>query len=104
MPMHSTAFIPTTRCSRPPTDTTAGARSIAWQKGLRFVYTGNVHNREGGSTHYAECGALVIERNWYSLGSYALTDGGRRQACGARLSVFAGRPGSWGPRRLPVRL
>jgi pyruvate formate lyase activating enzyme len=47
----------------------------------------------------------VIERNWYELGEYRLTDDGRCERCGTQApGVFAGAPGSWGARRLPVRL
>jgi pyruvate formate lyase activating enzyme len=106
--MHFTAFHPDYKMlDRPPTppETLTRARSIARGNGVRFAYTGNVHDSGGGSTYCAGCGALVIERDWYSLGSYALSDDGRCQACGARLpGVFAGPPGSWGRRRLPVRL
>ncbi len=108
VPMHFTAFHPDYKMlDRPPTplQTLVRARSIARQNGVRFAYTGNVHNRDGDSSICAACGALVIERDWYSLGRYALTDDGHCQACGARFpGVFAGRPGTWGARRRPVRL
>jgi pyruvate formate lyase activating enzyme len=91
--------------SQTPPQTLTRARWIARMNGVRFPYTGNVHDREGSSTYCAECGTRVIERDWYVLGSYALTDDGRCKACGARLpGVFSGRPGSWGPHRLPVHL
>ncbi|HKN38591.1 MAG TPA: AmmeMemoRadiSam system radical SAM enzyme, partial [Acidimicrobiia bacterium] len=49
--------------------------------------------------------AMVIERDWYRLGRYRLTGDGRCQACGTPIAgVFDGEPGTWGPRRLPVRL
>jgi pyruvate formate lyase activating enzyme len=108
VPLHFTAFHPDYKMlDRPPTppQTLTRARSIARANGVRFAYTGNVHDGEGGSTYCPECGALVIERDWYTLGTYAVTDDGRCRACDARLpGVFAGPPGSWGPRRLPVRL
>jgi pyruvate formate lyase activating enzyme len=88
-----------------PPPTLTRARAIAQRNGVRFAYTGNVHDSEGGSTYCAQCGELVIERDWYTLGRYALDAGGRCQACGERVSgVFAGPPGRWGSRRLPVRL
>ena len=59
----------------------------------------------GGSTYCAGCGERVIERDWYRLGDYRLTADGRCEACGIAIpGVFAGRPGAWGRRRLPVRL
>jgi len=108
VPMHFTAFHPDYKMlGRPPTPplTLTRARTIARRNGVRFAYTGNVHDREGGSTCCAECGALVIERDWYTLGNYALDDEGRCLACGAQMpGVFAGPPGRWGSRRLPVML
>ena len=73
--------------------------------GVRYAYTGNVFDVEGGSTYCHGCGALVIERDWYRLGAHRLTDDGRCELCGVQIpGVFAGPPGEWGPRRLPVRL
>jgi pyruvate formate lyase activating enzyme len=108
VPMHFTAFHPDYKMlDRPPTPshTLSRARSIALGNGVRYAYTGNVHDRDGGSTYCVQCGALVIERDWYALGRYALTGEGCCEGCGSRVpGVFAGAPGSWGRRRLPVRL
>lgn len=108
VPMHFTAFHPDFKLrDRPPTppSTLARARRIALANGVRHAYTGNVHDGEGSSTYCAACGARVIERDWYRLGECALSDDGRCDACGARCAgVFEGRPGTWGQRRLPVRL
>ena len=108
VPLHFTAFHPDYKLrDRPPTppETLSRARKIALANGVRHVYTGNVFDVEGQSTYCHECGRRVIERDWYRLGAYELTDDGRCRSCGAQLpGVFAGRAGTWGPRRLPVRL
>jgi pyruvate formate lyase activating enzyme len=108
VPLHFTAFHPDYRMlDVPPTppETLTRARRIALANGLRYVYTGNVHDVEGGSTWCPGCGALVVERDWYRLGAYALDAAGRCESCGKRIpGVFAEGPGHWGPRRLPVRL
>ena len=108
VPLHFTAFHPDYKMlDRPPTppQTLKRARAIALRNGVQFAYTGNVHDPVGGSTHCAGCGVLVIEREWYELHAYGLNEEGRCEACGARLpGVFAGPPGRWGRRRLPVRL
>ena len=108
VPLHFTAFHPDYKLlDRPPTPpaTLTRARSIALRNGVQYAYTGNVHDREGGSTFCPGCGTVVIERDWYRLGAYRLTDDGRCERCGfAVAGVFAGPPGEWGPRRLPVRL
>jgi pyruvate formate lyase activating enzyme len=108
VPLHFTAFHPDWKMrDRPPTPpaTLTRAREIALGNGLRYVYTGNVHDRAGGSTYCHGCGQAVIERDWYELGAWRLDDRGRCVACGtACAGVFDGPPGAWGARRLPVRL
>jgi pyruvate formate lyase activating enzyme len=108
VPLHFSAFHPDWKMTdRPPTPpaTLTRARELAMRNGLRYVYTGNVHDRAGGSTWCNGCGALLIERDWYELGRWGLTPAGDCAQCGLRLpGVFAERPGRWGGRRLPVRL
>ena len=108
VPMHFTAFHPDFKMrDRPPTPpaTLARARRIALDNGIRYAYTGNVHDAAGQSTCCGRCGELVIERDWYRLGAYRLTRDGRCASCGTRMpGVFDGPPGTWGPRRQPVRL
>jgi pyruvate formate lyase activating enzyme len=108
VPLHFTAFHPDYKLrDRPatPPETLTRARSIARANGLRFVYTGNVHDPAGGSTYCPGCQAVVIERDWYRLGTYRVAGDGRCEACGTRIAgVFDGPAGVWGPRRLPVRL
>jgi pyruvate formate lyase activating enzyme len=108
VPVHFTAFHPDFKMrDRPPTPsaTLARARRIALDNGIRYAYTGNVHDAAGQSTRCPGCGELVIERDWYRLGAYRLTGRGRCASCDARIpGVFDGPPGTWGPRRLPVRL
>jgi pyruvate formate lyase activating enzyme len=108
VPLHFSAFHPDWKMSdRPhtPATTLTRARRIAKANGLRHVYTGNVHDAEGGSSYCHHCATLVIERDWYRIGRYHLDDAGRCRSCGAMLpGVFAGAPGDWGAHRLPVRL
>jgi pyruvate formate lyase activating enzyme len=80
------------------------AREIARSKGLHYVYTGNVHDREGGSTWCSGCGELLIERDWYELGDWNI-DHGRCRSCNCEIAgVFEEQHGDWGARRLPIRL
>jgi pyruvate formate lyase activating enzyme len=108
VPLHFTAFHPDWKMlDVPPTPpaTLSRARRIALDAGLRYVYTGNVHDREGGTTHCHVCGAALIARDWYVLHGWSLTDDGRCRSCGTPCAgVFAGPPGTWGAKRLPVRL
>jgi pyruvate formate lyase activating enzyme len=108
LPLHFTAFHPDWKMrDKPctPAATLTRARRIALANGLQYVYTGNVHDRKGGSTYCPQCGTCVIERDWYELGSWQLTDIGACRKCGTQIpGVFAGKPGAWGARRLGVRL
>jgi pyruvate formate lyase activating enzyme len=108
VPWHFTAFHPDykmlDRRATPP-ETLVRAHTIATSYGLRYVYTGNVHDAARGSTYCSGCGTLLIGRDWYRLTAWNLDDAGSCRACGARCAgVFDGRAGQWGARRLPVRL
>ena len=108
VPLHFTAFHPSWKMmDRPPTPvaTLTRARAIALGNGIHFAYTGNVHDSTGGSTWCPNCGALLIERDWYELGAWNLTEEGACKACGVRCAgVWGKAPGDWGSRRLPVRM
>jgi pyruvate formate lyase activating enzyme len=105
VPLHFTAFHPDWRMrDLPPTpsSTLQRAREQALARGMEHVYTGNVHDCCSQSTYCAGCGALLIERDWYSLGSYRIVDGACPD-CGREVAGrFSARPGSWGAKRLPV--
>jgi len=108
VPLHFSAFHPDWKMrEHPPTPTATlvRARRAAMANGLRYVYTGNVHDPEGQSTCCHACGAPVIGRDGYTLTSWGLTEEGRCASCGAPCAgLFEPRPGSWGSRRKPVRL
>ena len=108
VPLHFSAFHPDFKMTDvPPTPpaTLTRARRIAMANGLRYVYTGNVHDPEGGSTTCPACGATVVERDWYEIRAYRLSGDGHCRDCGAPVAgVFDGPPGEWGRRRMPVVL
>jgi pyruvate formate lyase activating enzyme len=107
VPLHFTAFHPDFKMIEvgpTPPATLRRARAQALEHGLRHVYTGNVHDASGQSTYCAGCGALLIERDWYRLGTYRVSHSGACPDCDHPL---AGRglsepAGTWGPRRLRV--
>ncbi|MCZ2096786.1 MAG: AmmeMemoRadiSam system radical SAM enzyme, partial [Anaerolineae bacterium] len=81
------------------------ARLIAERAGLRYVYTGNVHDTEGGTTFCPGCRNALIVRDWHRILNYRVTDDGRCKECGAALAGRYEKPGQpFGPRRIPVRL
>ncbi len=108
VPLHFTAFHPDWKMrDKPatPPSTLTRAREIALANGLRYVYTGNVHDPRGSSTYCHACHMRVIERDWYELGEWKLTAAGACQGCGAQLpGVFDGAAGTWGRKRRPVML
>ncbi|MCD9625019.1 AmmeMemoRadiSam system radical SAM enzyme [Rhabdothermincola salaria] len=108
VPLHFSAFHPDYRMRdvpATPASTLTRARRIALANGLRFVYTGNVHDREGDTTACPACGEAVIERDWYELKGWKLTGDGHCRNCGAPVAgVYDGPPGEWGARRVPVEL
>ena len=108
VPMHFTAFHPDYKMTDiPPTplETLLRARKIALDNGVRYAYIGNVHDPDADSTWCPECGTRVIERDWYQLGDYRLTDDGHCTTCGAAIAgVFDGPAGHWGRQRVSVRM
>jgi pyruvate formate lyase activating enzyme len=108
VPLHFSAFHPDYRMlDVPPTpaETLTRARQIAMKNGVRYAYTGNVPDEEGGSTYCHGCGEKLIGRNWYVLSAWNLTESGCCKFCGATCAgLFEASAGTWGPRRLPVRL
>ena len=108
VPLHFTAFHPDFKMRDvPPTPpaTLNRARRIALEHGLRYVYTGNVHDANGGRTHCPGCGATVVERDWYVIGRYELTADGCCGRCGTLIpGRYEGPAGEWGARRLPIVL
>jgi pyruvate formate lyase activating enzyme len=108
VPLHFTAFHPDWKMlDKPstPARTLVEARRIARAAGLRYVYTGNVHDEPGQSTWCHACGGRLIGRDWYDLTAWNLTADGDCAACGAPCAgVFEERPGAWGRRRLPLAL
>lgn len=108
VPLHFSAFHPDFKMldvPRTPALTLTRARRIAHGHGLRYVYTGNVHDHEGDATRCPGCDALLIQRDWYELLTWNLDAEGRCPSCHAAIpGVFEPRPGAWGSRRQPVRI
>jgi len=108
VPLHFSAFHPDWKMrdvSPTPLATLTQARQIAREHGLHYVYTGNVHDLEGGSTYCHGCGGLLIERDWYQLGAYNLTPDGKCSVCQSVCQGrFADHKGTWGRRRMAVAM
>ncbi len=108
VPLHFTAFHPDYKMMDvPPTPpaTLRRARTIALENGLHHVYTGNVHDVEGGTTYCPGCREALVRRDWYEVLACKLDERGACPHCG---TAVAGRFGAFrrgfGRRRIPVRL
>jgi len=113
VPLHFSAFHPDWKMRdlpATPVDTLLRARRIAMEKGIRYVYVGNVHDRDASSTYCHNCNQLLIGRDWYVLSDWQIDNMGQCNNC---LSPVAGlnfkngwceRPGNWGAKRQPIQL
>ena len=112
VPLHFSAFHPDWKMmdkENTPKETLSRARRIALKNGIRYAYTGNVHDPEGDTTLCHQCGEALIARDWYEMSAWNLDVGGNYPGncpnCGTVLpGVFDGPPGDWGRKRMPVRI
>ncbi len=111
VPMHFSAFHPDWKMMdkpRTPKSTLVRAREIALANGIRYAYTGNVHDFGGHSTHCHVCNHRLIGRDWYELSDWNICSDGNYSGncinCGAPVAgVFEKSCGDWGRKRVPVR-
>jgi pyruvate formate lyase activating enzyme len=108
VPLHFTAFHPDWKLDKLPATppaTLQRARKIALEAGLHYVYTGNVHDQQGGTTFCPACKAALIVRDWYDIDAYEMDETGHCPHCGAPI---AGRFGHYekpfGARRIQVSM
>lgn len=108
IPWFFTAFHPDYKIKdKPPTpiSTLRRARQIAIDEGIRYVYTGNVHDREGGTTYCPGCGKAVIIRDWHHIQHYALTPNGQCMGCQTTLSGhYEHFTHAFGSKRIPIKI
>jgi pyruvate formate lyase activating enzyme len=108
VPWHFTAFHPDFRMRDvPPTppETLRRARAIAIKNGVRWAYTGNIHDPAGQTTFCPQCRTPLIGRDRYQITSWGLADAGACKTCGEPCAgVFDSAAGGWGMKRLPVRI
>jgi len=106
VPLHFTAFHPDykmTDIQTTPPKTLIQAREIAEAAGLRYVYTGNVHNLAGDTTHCPSCHSALIVRDWYEIEQYRLTDDGHCPDCHTAIAGhFEKYTGAYGRRHIRV--
>ncbi len=87
VPLHFTAFHPDFKMKDKyptPEKTLITARRIALESGIKYCYTGNVHNTEGQTTYCYRCNMALIKRDWYTVLFNNIIDG-KCSKCGAKV-------------------
>ena len=96
VPLHFTAFHPDFKLQdkpRTPPETLHGARRIALDAGLRYVYEGNIIGG-AGDTSCPGCGKTLVRRSWHNVLENVIVDG----ACPTCHTAI---PGIWKNSREP---
>lgn len=78
VPVHFTAFHPDFKMmDREPTapETVHNARHLALERGLKYVYEGNILSRDGGNTRCPACQKTLIRRTWHKVEDVAIVNG-----------------------------
>ncbi len=90
VPVHFTRFHPDYNMidlRLTPVDTLMRLQELAENKGLNYVYIGNVMTDEGSNTYCPECGELLIKRTGYRVQIVGL-DEDRCKFCNARVHII----------------
>jgi pyruvate formate lyase activating enzyme len=111
VPLHFTAFHPDWKMmDKPatPVATLSRSRAIALKNGIRYPYTGNIHDFTGSSTYCHLCGNTLIGRDWYELSTWNIELESTQAVCKNCRTPVAGayeiQPGTWGSRRQVVQI
>jgi len=108
VPLHLTAFHPDFKMNdlpRTPAETLHRARRIAQDAGLHYVYTGNIHDTEGGTTYCPQCHAALVVRDWHQINAYEVTPESKCPRCATTIAgEFEVFEGQFGRRRIPVAI
>lgn len=107
VPIHFSAFHPDYKMMdlpRTPKETLSRARKIARGMGLKYVYTGNVHDKDGDTTYCPCCHTELIVRDWHDIKSYSM-NGSQCSKCGHEIDGhFSKEVGNWGRKRKRVQI
>jgi pyruvate formate lyase activating enzyme len=88
VPLHFSRFWPMYKLKNlPPTsvEIITQARKLAMDKGIYYVYVGNVPGHAGNNTYCPKCQQMVIGRIGYMITKYAIIDG-KCGKCGFKIA------------------
>jgi len=88
VPLHFSRFHPDYRMPNlPPTpiSTLEKARNLAMERGMNFVYIGNVPNHAGNSTYCPSCKKNIIKRQGFFVEKIAMKNGACAY-CGEKIA------------------
>jgi len=87
-PLHFTRYFPAYKYTEPPTPVEKLEQAVekAYEKGLNYVYIGNVPGHRYESTYCPGCGRKVIAR--HGLRVKMRLRNGRCSSCGHRIPIF----------------
>jgi pyruvate formate lyase activating enzyme len=86
-PIHFSRFYPIHKLEQlPPTpvEILNSAARIAFEEGLKYVYTGNVPGNEMSNTKCPSCNSIILVRQGYRIASNTIT-GGKCNKCGFKI-------------------
>ena len=88
IPLHFSRYHPDFMLNEPPTplETLVKARELAKKEGVRYVYLGNVAERDALNTYCWKCGVLLIQRGYMHLEKIMVKDG-KCPNCGERVNL-----------------
>jgi pyruvate formate lyase activating enzyme len=108
VPLHLTAFHPDHKMDDTPATppaTLTRSRQIALDAGLNYVYTGNVHDADGGTTRCPQCRKALIVRDWYRIDRHEITPESKCPHCAATIAgEFELFEGQFGRQRIPIAI
>lgn len=90
VPLHFLRFFPAgTMVDTPltPPETIENARKMAMERGMRYVYSGNLPSGEGENTYCPSCGKVVIGRIGFSVTELAIGKGNACTYCGSKVEI-----------------
>jgi pyruvate formate lyase activating enzyme len=88
-PLHFSRFFPMHRLTHlhpTPVDTLMEARRTALDRGMKYVYIGNVPDADVQNTYCPVCGEIVVGRRGYVITQYSITDRGLCRFCNEPIS------------------